>query len=164
MGTRGFSLVELVVTMAIAAILVSIGVMQFNEMSRKSAIEEQVKKIHVDLAELRQKALYEKTERAAKITATEFATYPGDDITAVPVIQRRLVYPMAWSTADNPLVLSFDTFGMSGTSESGAIFVCIEPTKANSAAVDSLIVSPTRVDLGKRVSGGSCVESSITLQ
>ena len=75
MSERGFSLVELVVVMALMGILLSIGLLQFNSYSTKGKIESQLKMMKSDLAEVRVQALFQKRPRAVVISGTQFSVY-----------------------------------------------------------------------------------------
>ena len=158
MNSRGFSLVELVVVIAIAAALTAIATLNFNEYSRKAAMEGQMRMICSDMLELRQKALYEKVPRAVKITATHFFMYPGASTTAPPIVDRELKYPVVLSGGGTEQVLVFDSFGVSDVESFAA---CIDPNN-NPAYVDSVVASHTTIRTGKQ--GASCVESAITLR
>ena len=161
MGQKGFSLVELLTVVATMIILLSVATLQFSSMMRKRDMEKEIRMIYTDLSEVRQKALYEKTPRAVKFTANEFTVYPGPSTTVSPVLRRTLNHPVGWSTADSVLVVTFDTFGISDND--GTLCICIDPSSSNSAQVDSLKITPTRVDLGKRTEG-TCVDENINLK
>lgn len=161
MGQKGFSLVELLTVVAVMIILLSVATLQFSSMMSKREMEKQIRMLYTDLTEIRQKALYEKTPRAVKVTASEFTVYPGDSTAAPPVVRRSLNYPVGWSTSDTELVITFDTFGISDNDDT--LCICIDPSISNSAPVDSLKITPTRVDLGKRT-GGNCVDEDINLK
>ena len=160
MGQKGFSLVETLVVVATMIILLSVATLQFSTMMQKREMEEQTRMIYSDLTEVRQKALYEKTRRAAKITNNEFTVYPGASTADPPVIRRPLNFPVVWSTGDAAVVITFDTFGISDNAE---LFVCIDPESNSSAPVDSLRITATRVDLAKRTEG-TCSDEHINLK
>lgn len=157
MEARGFSLIELIVVLAIAAILLSLATLQFVSMSQKSAIESQVRLMYADLLEVRQKALYEKTARAVLVTATQFNVYSDGSTSGIPTMSRTLSYPVTATTT--PLVVVFNTYGIAGDGSTTS-FICV--SDPSDAVVDSIIVDPMRIELGKRNAGGDCADGSIT--
>jgi len=53
MGVRGFSLMELMVVLAIFATLLSIATLDFNAMTKKAQIERQTRELFADLNQAR---------------------------------------------------------------------------------------------------------------
>lgn len=158
-GVSGFTLVELLVTVAIIIIMASLATVQFNSMTLKASIEKELKMLYADLMELRLNALYEKVPRAAKFTSQEFSIYPEDDIDSSPIKTRTLPHAVAWSGGGSSLVLRYDTYGISND----AVTVCLEPDRENPASVDSIVISKTRIRMGKRIAA-SCASTSIDLK
>lgn len=159
MAQNGFTLVELMVTIAVIAILASLATVQFRKMATNASIEKELTAIYTDLMELRTRALYEKEPRAARLTATEFSIYPGADTDSPPIMTRSLAHAVTWSGGGSSLTLRYDTFGISNT----AATLCVEPGGQNSSAVDSIIVSRTRIRMGKR-KAACCVAESVALK
>jgi prepilin-type N-terminal cleavage/methylation domain-containing protein len=150
MRQRGFSLVELIIAMAIMGTLLSIATLNWNEMQTKCAIESQIKTMHADLMEVRLNALYTKTARSVVISGTDYKAYATTDITATPLETKQLRYPVVKNTGG---ALTFNTQGLTNGTECS---ICILPTNDNSAAVDSMVISQCRINLGKRKTGGAC--------
>ncbi|WP_243371423.1 prepilin-type N-terminal cleavage/methylation domain-containing protein [Geotalea sp. SG265] len=160
---RGFSLVELVVVIAIMATLLAIATLNWREMNLKSGIENQIKKIHADLMEVRLQALYTKTPRSVVITDYQLKIYATDDtsVSVAPISVKDLPYKITWN---NGTLLTFDAQGLTNGTQGS---LCIVPTGdtsvVNSAVVDSIVVSQARLNLGKRT-GGACSAGNITQQ
>ena len=146
MGGNGFTLVELIVTVAVMIILASLATVQFRKMTINASIEKELKMIYADLMELRTKALYENTPRAVRFTRNVMAIYPGSDTSAPPVMTRSLPHGVAWSGSGASLEIEYDTYGISNK----LVTVCVEPDNQNSSSVDSLIISHARIRMGKR--------------
>ena len=157
MRENGFTLVELVVTVAVMAILASLATVQFRKMMTNASIEKEVKMIYAELMELRTRAMFEKTPRAVSFTRTRFSVYPGADTSVPPVMTRLLPHNLAWSGSGSSVVLKYDTYGISNT----MVTLCVEPSGLNSSSVDSMIISRTRIRMGKRTAPGCGAESVI---
>jgi len=149
MREDGFTLLELLIAVAIIAILLSIGTLAFNSMTRKSAIEAQTKEIYADLMTARSEALYRKTTRSVSVTTTQFTI---NDSTGTAVLQKTFKQTMAENDAN---VL---TFGENGVADFPKAY-CIGPV-GNEAFIDSVIVSSTIILTGKRT-GGACISANI---
>jgi prepilin-type N-terminal cleavage/methylation domain-containing protein len=149
MREDGFTLVELMVAVAIIATLLTIGTLAFNSMTRKSAIEAQTKEIYADLMTARSEALYRKTSRSVIVTATQFTI---NDSAGTAVLQKTYKQTMAENNAN------VVTFGENGVADVPNIY-CIGPG-GNEAAIDSVIVSSTIILTGKRT-GGACNSANI---
>jgi prepilin-type N-terminal cleavage/methylation domain-containing protein len=160
MGERGFSMVELVTTLAIMMILLSIAGYQWHQVQVKSGVENQIKKLHADLQEVRLQALYARQPRRVVITSNQITIYPTSSATATPLSVANLKYPVV---TNGSTALVFDEKGLA--SVSAARTYCILPTNdttvVNDAAVDSLVISLARINLGKRT-GGDCNANNVT--
>ena len=154
MNSRGFTLIELLIVIAIIGILAAIGTFQFSEYSKKSAIESQTRKLYSDMTEQRGKALFEKKPRRIKVTASTFSLYSSATLTSYPIAITTLKYPI---TSNNYTDIIFDTGGMlDGVSNQS---ICV--TETNSASIDSIVVSETRIRLGKKKEGTNCAADNI---
>lgn len=152
MRQNGFSLVELIVVIAILAILLSIATLQFNQYVMKSAIESQVRTMFTDLMAVRSQALFEKRDRAVRVTATTFSIYSSGLATGTPVLQRDLKYSVIVNSS-LPYTVTFNSRGVIDAVQNASI--CIEPS-GNPGAIDSLVLSKTRIQMGKRDAGTTC--------
>jgi len=160
MRESGFSLIELIVAVAIIGTLITVATMNFSEMTRKAHIESQIKMMYADLMTIRSQALLQKQERSAVVATTggvtTFSIYSSGEITVAPVSQRVLHYPVVWNSTG---VISFDTRGL----ETNPLSICVEPS-GNPANQDSIVVSATRINMGKRNAGGGCAATNIIVK
>lgn len=148
MKRNGFSLIELLIVIAIISILLSIATLQFNEYTRKANIEAQTKIMYADLMNVRSEALFQKKTRSVTVSATEFSVYSSATVTgAAPVISKTLSYPVVYSGGST---ITFNTQGLLDNVNNKTI--CVEPYD-NHAAYDSLVLFTTRIELGKRDPG-----------
>lgn len=141
----GFSLVELVVVIGIISILLAIAWFQFSAYTRKSQIEKQTRMLYGDLMEARSKAMFEKRVMTLQFTANGYTIAADGVVTST----KNLAYPI------NDRTVVYDTSGL--TTNSGTI--CL--TQSNAATVDSLVISRTRVQIGKKREGAACDEDHI---
>ena len=160
MGRNGFTIIELIVVIAIMASLIAIGTLQFNTYSRKSSIENQTRAMLADLMMVRGEAMYEKRRRAVQLTATSFAIYSSDVATGTPTQVRTLANGISSNDLGNPMI--FDSRGL--LTDAGDRTICIEPNN-NPGFSDSLVVATTRIQIGKRFSNfAGCDSDHVTIQ
>ncbi len=155
MKSHGFTLVELVVVIAIIAILTTIGTMQFAGYSRKTNIENQTRKLYDDIMEMRSLALYEKRNRGLRLSASSYKLYSSETMSVNPVTTVNLTTPITYNSGSD---IIFDTRGLLKTVDNSTICV----SSSNDASVDSVVVSMTKITLGKLDDGASCVHDNIT--
>jgi prepilin-type N-terminal cleavage/methylation domain-containing protein len=153
MDQRGFTLVELLMAITVMAILLSIGTFQFNQQLRKSAVENQTRILYGDIVQLRSKALFEKRSRALRLSTTGYSLYSSGVMSVGPADTRVLKAPLTWSGATTDV-----TFDTSGTTNDNKV-ICTN--QINTAAVDSIVISTTRIRLGKLNQGAACAEANI---
>jgi len=158
MNSRGFTLVEMIVVMAIIAILASIATTNWNRMTVKTTVEGQIRAVHAEMMRLRLEALYGKRERTVEFVDKTFKIYSSDVKTSSPQEVKTFKYPFVFTDSD----FTFNTSGMASGSNGS---VCVSPygslSIANDASVDSLVISAGRITLGKRT-GGTCASIDIT--
>lgn len=152
----GFSLVELIVIMAIIGILLAIVTMNFSSMNRKSNVESQVKRMHSDLITIRAEALFQKRERAVTITGSSFSIYSSGVTTVSPKSVTTLKYPVMTA-----VTINFDTGGMADSfATPGALCV----NGGTEPAVDSIIIGKSMLYMGKRNDGATCESANVTIK
>ncbi len=155
MNSRGFSLIELVVIVALIGTLSAIGTFGFSQYSRKSQITNQTRQLYGDLMEYRIKAMYEKKNWTFKISAGSYGIYSSSNTTVSPVTTVTLKQNVE---SDSTTDIVYDTHGLANVSGKS---VCVSAT--NDATVDSVVISETRVQVGKKT-GVSCVAANIEAQ
>lgn len=156
MGHRGFTLVELIVTIAIMATLLAIAGLNWGAMQTKSAIESQIKTMHADLMEVRLQALYTKTARTVTISSQQYKAYATTDTSVAPLVTKQFRYPVVWNGPGTTITtITFDAQGLTTDEKSLCILPTNDTTVVNSAAVDSIVISAARINLGWR-NGGDC--------
>lgn len=154
MNERGFTLMEMLIVIVIIGILTGIAVYEFNKEQRKSAIDAEVRDMYTEIVNARLQSFYTKQPHRVTVSGTDFRVINVSS--GATVIAKTLYYPVVRNTAGTQL--DFDTNGMTfGTFSS----VCIEPS-GNPGFIDSIVISAAKVNMGKRVSGGSCGTGTIT--
>lgn len=159
MRQGGFSLVELVVVMGIAMVLIAIGTLQFNEYSRKNAIESQAKKLQADLLRTKADALLQRRDRAVTFSSSQYSIYSSSVTTAGPVQQVAVKNAISSDIAGQ---LVFEKSGLVTDPSMANRAICVGPS-GNRAAVDSVVITDTQIRIGKW-SAGNCEMANITLK
>lgn len=155
---KGFSLIELLVVIAIVGTLATIAAMQFGRSSRKSAVENQTRLLYADLMTVRSQAMYARQPRSIILTSSAYAVYSSSEVSVTPVFTKALKQPISWNGADGQI--DFDASGLLSNPGAGGRSICITDD-TNEASVDSIVLSMTRTQIGKRVEGGSCAAGNI---
>ena len=171
---NGFSLVELVVVIAIFAMLLSIATLSFNNMQRKANTERYTRELFSDLNAARSDSIFRKNRHSIVInnpaTGYTFRRYSSENEDRTtggqsnPLAGQPPQYGIVF-TKSIPLVLSKDD----GTSAVGDIFqfdtrgftgdngtIRINPV-GSGAVVDCVVISVSRTNLG-RMEGNNCVQ------
>lgn len=163
MKRDGFTIVELIVVIAIMGILLTMGSLYYNKMNRKSGIESQVKQMYADLADARSQALYRKTCRYVTVTGTQFSVYTssvcGDTApTSGAIVNKTLKYPIAATPADS---LCFDQRGVANLTSTDITAtykaICVQPNDPD--MLTSIVVSATEIKMGKLKAGSTCSDA-----
>ena len=171
--TAGFSLVELIVVMAIIGILFSILTLNFNSMNRKAKIEQIARELVADLNMARSESIFRGKPHSLVInpTATGYifrryssldedrsSTAPNPATATTPpygVIMTKNVSYGLTQGAGTPFtdpIFMFDRNGF--TTDLNTIRVNLVDS---GAAFDCVVVSASRTNIG-RMEGGSCVQ------
>lgn len=162
MGRNGFSLIELLIVMAIAGTLLAIGTLYFRDMSVKSGIDRQTKELYADLMTTRAEALFQKKRRRVVISATSFSVYSSRVDSVSPLSTRNLNHAVNVDPAD--LKIDFDGSGIATFNGDRTVVdaaICAQTT--DKGVVDSIAATKMQFLLGKQNSSG-CSYGNITAQ
>jgi prepilin-type N-terminal cleavage/methylation domain-containing protein len=166
----GFSLIELVVTIGVAAILMGIATYAFNQLQKKSLAESEVRQLATDINDLRIRAMTTKQPQGITLNASNYilsayTSTTGSYTTPIQqtaVATRKVVFPLV----DNANVqfssemYEFDERGAlsrklkSGVVTSGSLgFTVFLGGDGTLGAVDCIAVNVLRSNVGKNSSG-----------
>lgn len=168
MKRNGFSLVELMVVIAIIGTLIAIGGLTYSSLTRKTMIENQVKTMYSDLMAARSEALYRKTYRYVTVTAGQFSVYTSSVLRATPpssgpIVQKTLKQPIASNNTDS---IYFEPRGTANTTSADITAtqkaICVAPN--DPSRLTSIVISATSIQMGKINAGGECGSADFTPQ
>lgn len=159
MKSRGYSLVEMVVVIGIVSVLLGIGTLRFNEYMVRYRVDAQTKLIHSELLQARADAVFQRRGTRVKLYTDHFETYSSladGDSGVAPVRNQALDFPIVWNNGGD---VKFDVRGMA----SGWGTVCVDAGDGSSAT-DSIVISSTMVNLGRKDKGAVCNADDITIK
>jgi len=158
MNRRGFSLMELIIVIALISTMLAIATINFNSWQVKYNIEAQVKEMLSDLVDVRSMAIASKKEHRVFLTPTSYSfrrysseADPKTSSGGVQVLNKTLKYQIAWPSsvpAMNPIVI--DDRGY--TTNLGTISVGVG---LGDPAYNCIVVHTARVNMGK-LNGTNC--------
>jgi type IV fimbrial biogenesis protein FimT len=160
---HGFTLIELIVVLAIAGILMAIATLSFRTMSSKSNIEGQIKQMYTDLMTARIEAMDRNTYHFVTLNAKQYAVYEdtlgtcttgncqiaGEDLLLNPPAMTNAILWNA-ATPSNAEII-FDNRGLVQVT-TGTISI----NDTVGAAYDCILIETTKTNMGA-MSGGTCV-------
>jgi prepilin-type N-terminal cleavage/methylation domain-containing protein len=155
MKARGYSLLELVVTIAIMSILLAITTINYQAWQVKNNVEKQTKEIQTDLSDLRLRALYSKMRHSVTLQPGGYEVKSFIDATdtdGTVVFRKELRYPITKSDGSSLAgeAISFDSRGF--TNDVQTIRVT-SPDPGTS--LDCIVISNARTNAG-RWKDGTC--------
>jgi len=165
MQSRGYSLVEVVVVTGIVSVLLAIATLKFKEFAESSRIEAQTRLIYSELLKARINALYQRRTTRVKLYPDRFEVYSStrDDSDGAAAVQTRaLQYPITCNgngDAENGYALDFDAKGLARN----ACSICLAEERGL-GGVDSVIIAPVRLSVGKKEQGDACKAEHITIR
>jgi type IV fimbrial biogenesis protein FimT len=167
-NSHGFTITELLVVVVIFAFLLSMATLQFNSWQVKSGIETQTRELLADLSDARLGAIQTKGSRTAILSATSaaFRSYTTNE--PVTLATGRLLFTKYFKHSimkaqdNNGTFVSCGNIGFGSnvftnyTGFASTQTIVVQPT-GTSAAIDCLVVSTTKINLGKYKNGTGCV-------
>jgi prepilin-type N-terminal cleavage/methylation domain-containing protein len=170
MKQKGFSIIEMLVVIAIAGILAGLSVASISGLSRKYNVDNEVRGIYSDLMNVRIMAMNKNRYHLIYLATTGYTAYddnspaPDGDGTVtigsdtvvltsnralnLSTVKSRDFYPIDWNVT-NPIV--FNSRGLCTTSGTICVFSTVKPL------YDCIVLSDARIRLGKIISQtGGC--------
>lgn len=162
MNSRGFSLVEILVVIAIAGILFAIATLDFNSMQQKGQIEKQTREIHSELAALRIDAMQKKQRSAAFLGPKQivFKRYTSNaenlQTGGIPFATKNLPLEIRkLSQLSTPLDVTSDLIWFDSRGYSSLITLVVLPVILKSGD-NCILVSAARTNIGRMEDAATC--------
>lgn len=153
----GFTLIEILIVLAVAGILMSLATLQFSHMTRKAGIEKTARQMLADVENARVRSIFSKTPtrvyfEPASYSFRRYSSANEDRDAGTLLSSQSLPYTI---TAEDGSSLSgtfaeFDPRGATGSKR----VIMIEPSGV--ASVDCLLIDIVKTSIG-RIEGGKCV-------
>lgn len=160
-GCSGFSLIELLFTMAIMGIVLGIGTLSFRQWQVKSNIESEIREIFVDLNEARSSAFTQKCDHRIVFQPNSYVMkrYSSENESRSAgrtIVTKNLKYGLTSKSGSNLAAditdrfVEFDSGGITSN-----LFTVIVNPLSEDVAVNCLVIFETRVNMGK-INGSTC--------
>lgn len=163
MNNKGFTIIELIVVIAVMGILMAIVAINFSDWQQKALVERQIKEMYSDIQDARMKAAFTKQRQSIDFGAhgLSFRRYSSlNDISGTAVSTKTLplsISRSAWITPADGRI-EFDTKGV--CTDANIKVICINNTV--NSAYDALVITQTLINLGKVTPlGASCAENNV---
>jgi prepilin-type N-terminal cleavage/methylation domain-containing protein len=158
---RGFTLVEILITLAIVGILLVLAVGNFGGMNEKYKVEAETKQFYADLMDARGRAMQRNRWFFVRITSTGYATYddrplPDGDGSFVDTVDALVTnvtvrHPITAVLAGGDSNFEFNRNGIANDNGTIRFGSTAQPD------YDCITIRPTRIKMGQ-YTGGGCVE------
>ena len=161
MKQHGFTIIEIIVVLAICGILAAIGTLSFSKMTTKANIESQIKQMYSDLMTARIEAMDRTTCHFVTLNAQQYAVYEDTLGTCTIAGENLLLNPppmtnaILWNSGNGAVTPSgvqiiFDSRGL--------VQVTIGTISINDtvgAAYDCILIETTKTSMGA-MNGETC--------
>ena len=148
-GRAGFTLVELVVVIAIVGILLTLATLYFSQMTTTRNIEKETRQLHADINSARTQAMFSKQPTTITFQSNSY-TIVGT-ATKTTSVHYNITLSNGSSIAGQ--TVNFDTGGMAGS----PLTLRVNPTNSG-ASVDCIIIETARTSLGGMVNASCTIK------
>jgi prepilin-type N-terminal cleavage/methylation domain-containing protein len=160
---RGFTLVEILITIAILGILLLIGVSNFRGLNEKYKVEAETKQLYADIMDARGRAMQRNRASFVQINGSDYQTYEdtspapdGDGAlqnTDAKITDAKVSHAIAAGNLAVPLSFSFNRNGIASVTGFIRFSSTVQPD------YDCIWIRATRIKMGQyNATGNTCAE------